>query len=296
MTATRGDVTSMTDDSGNFSFRGLVSGRYTIVIDSEKEFEPVTEQVEIFQFRGSPPQVYPLNIRLALKGNAGFKPGVLNTEFADVPKRAMAFFKKAIELADAGDRKGAIAQLQLSIAEYPKFMLAFNEIGVQYLRLNEFEKADESLRLALKIKPEAFAPLVNDGIVLIRLKRYEEAEQLLRSALKIKEQSAVGHFFLGQTLANLGRFDEAEKELVSSVSLGGDDMKEAHRILAIIYRVKGDNEHALVELETYLRLVPTTPDAEQLRRVIIEIKGLVTPIPAPSPSPIKLTSNFPLTV
>lgn len=288
-TMTRGDRVIMTDENGNFAFRGLPSGDYTIVIDKEKDFEPYSQSVSVIQMRGFPPQGYTLSIRLVAKAGTDAKPAVVNTDFADVPKPALELYNKAIELAKTGDRKGAIEQLQLSVAEYPKFMLAFNEMGVQYLRLNELEKADESLLSALKIEPEAYTPLMNRGIVLFQMKRFAEAEPVVRNALKVKEQSAVGRYFLGQSLANLGRFDEAEKELVSAVGLGGDEMKEAHRLLAIIYSSRGDKKRAVAELETYLRLAPKTPDAEQLRQVILQLKGLAAPAPATSsntkPSP-----------
>lgn len=288
-TMTRGDRTSMTDDDGNFSFRGLVGGNYTIVIDNEKEYEPFTQEVNIIQLRGSPPQTYTMSIRLAVKKTTLPKPGVVNAAFANVPKSALNFYTKAVELAKAVDHKGAIEQLQLATREFPNFMLAFNEMGVEYLRLNECEKAEESFRAALKIEPEAFLPLMNRGIVLVLLNRFGEAEPVLRNVLKIKEQSAVGHYYLGRAVANLGRFDEAEKELVSSVTLGGDEMKEAHRFLAIIYSSRGDKKHALAELETYLRLVPTAPDAERLRQLILKLKGVDAPTPTSSsktkPSP-----------
>jgi len=67
--------------------------------------------------------------------------------------------------------------------------------------------------------------------------------------------------------------NEAEKGLVSAASLGGDEMREAHRILAIIYSVRGDKKRQLNELETYLRLAPKSPDAEQIRQVISQLKG-----------------------
>lgn len=289
VTMTVGDRTSMTDDSGNFSFRGLKNGNYTVTVDGEKEFEPFRQDVSIITLNGSPPQEYSISIRLTTKKTTEPRAVVVSSEFANVPAKALDFYKKAVELAKAGDHKGAIEQLQFATSEYPEFMLAYNDMGVEHLRLNDLEKADESLRLALKIKPDAFEPLMNRGMVLVFLKRFSEAEAFLRNAIKIKEQSAVSHYFLGQALANLGRFDDAEKELVSSVKLGGDEMKEAHRILAIIYNVRGDKTQAVVELETYLRLVPNTPDAEQLRQVILQLKGLAAPTPTPSvktkPSP-----------
>jgi TolA-binding protein len=271
-TMTGGDRIFTTDNNGSFAFRGLPTGTYSVIIDREKEFEPFSQDVDIRQFRGSPPQVYTLNIRLKLKEQDSTNPGVINTELANVPKQALDFYNKALELVKKGNYKEAIEQFQLSINKYPDFMLAFSEMGVQYLRLNELEKADESFQSALKIKPDAFAPMMNRGIVLVQMKRYAEAEPLLRNVLKAKE-SPVGHYFLGQTLANLGRFDEAEKEFLSALSSGGEQMKESHRFLAIIYSARGDKKRAADQLETYLHLTPKAPDAEQLRNVIKQLKN-----------------------
>ena len=129
--------------------------------------------------------------------------------------------------------------MKLAIAEHPSFTQAFNELGVQYLKLNQLEEADEAFQGALKIDPESFPALINRGIANVMMKRYGEAVPILRKALKKHEQSAVGHYFLGQALANLGLFDDAEKELLASLELGKEEMKEAHRILAIIYSSRG---------------------------------------------------------
>jgi len=284
-TMTRGDRVTMTDDYGKFAFQGLVSGDYTVVIDKEKEYEPYSQQVQVRQFRGFPPQLYNLNIRLEFKGRAEAKPGVIDAELAKIPKQALDMYNQAIELAKNGDRPGAILQLQGVVAEYPEFMLAYNEMGVQYMKLNDLQKSDEALQKALKIDAKAFMPLMNRGIVLVMLRRYADAEPLLREAVKMKSDQAVGHYFLGQAVAYLGNFDEAEKELSAAVKLGGDEMKEAHRLLAIIYSNRGDKKQAIVELETYLRLAPTTPDAEQLRKVILKLKGLDAPTPTSKPKP-----------
>lgn len=271
VTMTRGDKIALTDENGNFSFKGLPSGSYTVVINKEEQYERATQSVDIIQLAGAPPSVYNVNIRLKLRKDAIAKPEVINSELANVPKPALDFYTKAFELVKKDDFKGAIEQLLLAVSEYPDFMLAFNEMGVLYLRLNELERADEALQSALKIKSDAFAPLLNRGIVLVQMKRFKEAEFLIRSAVKMKE-SAVGHYFLGLALANLGRFDDAEKEFLLSVKLGGDEMKEAHRYLAIIYNSRGDKKRAAEELETYLRLMPATPDADQLRNVLKQLK------------------------
>jgi len=275
-TMTRGDLTSMTDDNGTFAFRGLVSGNYVVVIDKEKEYEPFTQAVNIIQLRGSPSQVMTINVRLKLKASTDAKPAVLDASIASLPERGRELYTKAEELSAAGDRKGAIEQFLILTAEFPTFMLGFNELGVQYLKLNETEKAADAFQSALKVEPEAFKPMVNYGIALVSLRRFDEAEPVLQHARKIDEQQAVVRYFLGQALANLGRFDEAEKELVAATKMGGNEMKEAHRMLAIIYSSRGDKKRAVSELETYLQLAPHAPDVDKLRNVIQQLKGLET--------------------
>lgn len=272
-TMTRGDVTTVTNENGNFAFRGLASGNYAIVIDGEKEYEPLSQPVDIIQLRGAPGGTYNVNIRLLPKKGSDAKPGVINSEFANVPKNALDLYNKGVELAKKREYREAIKELQSAISEYPEFMLAYNEMGVQYLRLNELEKADEAFQSALKIKPDSFTPMMNRGIVMVQLRRFEEAEKTLREVVKMKEKFPAGHYFLGQAVANLGKFEEAEKELLLAIELGGEEMKEAHRFLAIIYSAKGEKKKAAAELKTYLKLAPTTPDAEQLRKAITQFES-----------------------
>lgn len=271
-TSTRGDRLFTTNQNGAFAFRGLPSGSYTITIDKEAEYKPYSASVDVMQFRGGPPQTYTLNIRLEFKDRVEVKPAVVSAEFLNVPKKALDYYNGAIEKAKTGDHLAAVEQLKLAIAEYPSFTTAFNELGVQYLKLNRLEDANQAFQNALKIDPESFPALINRGIANVMMKRYGEAVPILRKALKKNDQSAVGHYFLGQALANLGLFDEAEKGLLTSLQLGKEQMKEAHRILAIIYTSRGAKKKAVEELETYLKLTPDTPDAEKLKEMIQRLK------------------------
>lgn len=271
-TMTRGDRISTTDENGNFVFRGLPSGDFVVVIEKEQEFEPFSQTVSVIQPRGMPPQTYYLSVRLELKGRTEAKPGVLNAEFANVPKAALVHYNNAADQAKKNNHQAAIDELKLAVKEHPSFMLAFNELGVQYLKLNQLENADGAFQSALKITPDAFNALINRGVANVLMKRYGEAVPLLRKALKKNDQSALGHYFLGQALANQGLFEAAEKELVASLELGKEEMKEAHRLLAILYSSRGAKKEAADELEAYLKLAPNTPDAEKLKDTIRKLK------------------------
>lgn len=57
-TMTRGDRTMITTNTGQFAFRGLPTGSYTVSIEKEKDFEPYSQSVDLRQFRGGPPQLF----------------------------------------------------------------------------------------------------------------------------------------------------------------------------------------------------------------------------------------------
>jgi Flp pilus assembly protein TadD len=271
---TRGDRVFTTNENGAFAFRGLPSGSYTITIDREVEYKPFSTSVDVLQppsGGGRPtPTIVTVNIRLEYKDRT--KVGVVSAELLSVPPKARIHYDKGIEHSQKGNREEAIEEFKQAIAEHPTFTMAFNELGVQYLKLNRVDEADQAFQNALKIDPNSFPALTNRGIANVMLKRYGEAVPILRKALKENDQSAVCHYFLGQALANLGLFDEAEKELLVSLKLGKEQMKEAHRILAIIYSSRGAKSKAAKELETYLKLTPDTPDADQIKEMIRRLK------------------------
>jgi tetratricopeptide (TPR) repeat protein len=277
-TPTRGELITMTDTNGRFQFYRLTSGSYTIVIDGDENYEAVNEQTNIIQggrgfgAAGSTEEVIPIQIRLKRKAGDAIRPEVVHADLANIPKPAVDLYYNALKLAQDGKNKAAIDKLNEAIKAHAEFMLAFNELGVQYQKIGELDKANEALESALKISPTNFAPLVNHGIVLVRMKKYAEAEIDLRAALRENDKSAVAHFYLGRALAYLGQFDEAEKELNLAITLGGEQMKEAHRYLGAIYHARGDDEKAIAQLETYLRIAPKAEDAGAVRDLIKQLK------------------------
>lgn len=283
---TWGDIMASTDDAGRFVFSNVGSGNYTVVIDSEKEFEPVSYPVEIVRERNITPDTYTVTIRLRPKENVrSKKPSVISVSNADVPKRAMEFYDRASKLAEAKDYKAAIQELKLAVAEYPKFVNALNQIGVLHMQLNELPQADDAFKAALKIRSEAYEPLVNRSVTLFRMGKFNDAENAIRKILKVKADSAVAYYYLGRTLSKLTRIDEAEMAYLNCVKISPGEFKETHRLLAAIYLSRGASQLVVEQLETYLRLVPTAPDADSLREVLEHSKRLAASAPQPTRKP-----------
>jgi Flp pilus assembly protein TadD len=282
-TDARGDVVGTTDSEGRFGFTRINNGNYTLVVEENPDHGGAIAIVQVEIPRQTPPQNFVVNLRLSpKKGTAGpaSKPAVVDAGAAAVPKNATALYDKAVELVKAGDHAGAIALLEKAIAEYHDFLAALDELGVQYLATGDLEKADGTLATALKLKPDDFEALMDRGITLMRLNRLGDAEPLLEQATKVNTTSALAFYYLGRAQFGMKATGAAEASLKAAIGLGGDQVKEAHRTLAKIYLGKNDYSKAADELETYLKLEPSAPDADQLRKTVDQLRAAAQQAPS----------------
>jgi tetratricopeptide (TPR) repeat protein len=273
VTEARGNRVATVDEFGNFAFSGLTNGDYSILIDKEPDYETSNTPFTINQMRGAPGQSILLNIRLNYKKGVSHPPAVINASLARVPKPALDLYNQGVDKGKLGDAKGAIQLFEEAIKAFADFPDAYNDMGTQYLKLRDLEKADAAFQAALNIDPTAYGPTMNRGMTLFFLKRFTDAVPVLRAALKMKSDQAGPHYFLGQSLAYLGTFDEAESELNAAVGIAPQQAVEGYRLLAIIHSSKGKKKEAADDLDKYLKLNPTTPDADNLKEAIKKFKS-----------------------
>jgi Flp pilus assembly protein TadD len=280
---TNGDLTVLADGNGNFMFRSLQAGNYTVVVDGGDFFESVRESIYIDPPVVDPrtntaigPLSRPYTVQIYLRPKqegAQMKPGVLNAALASVPKPAVELYEKGLASVHRGEIDKAIDDLKRAVALYPRFGLALNELGVQYLRKGELDKAAEALVKVLQISPEAPEPTLNYGIVLLQQKKFAEAEKQLREAVKKNDQAYTAHLYFGITLIYVKNYTEAETELRKAVTIGGPKAGQAHYYLGGLYWQTGKHQQAADELETFLKLEPKAANADKLRNTIKELRN-----------------------
>lgn len=249
-------------EDGVFIFNNLEPGPYDLTIDAGKEYEVMRESVYI----GGATQMATVPVYLKLKPES-------NPALAGVPKAAVELFTKAQEAARKKDDEKAAALLAEALAQHPQFGLAHNELGLIHMRAGRLDKALEEYKVASKALPDDASVQLNYGTALAQKRDFAEAEKQLRRALKRLDKSATGHLYLGVSLIGLKNIDEAEAELQKASTLGGDQMGVAHRYLGGIYWAKHQYKRAADELETYLKLSPKAPDAEQTRATIKDLRS-----------------------
>lgn len=148
-------------------------------------------------------------------------------------------FSNARALARGGDPEAAIKEFQ-NAANLKNGQCAdcFRLIGQIYLQMEKYNESAAAFRQALALKPPNEAELNNAlGVALYQLgdnKSFEAAAAAFRRAVELSEgRLAKAQYNLGRTLLNLGK-----------------------------------QEEGLATLKAYIEANPSTPDAEQARRLI----------------------------
>ncbi|MBC8030318.1 MAG: tetratricopeptide repeat protein [Pyrinomonadaceae bacterium] len=277
-----GDLSVFSDANGQFSFKSLRPGNYTVIVDGGEHYETARESVPIESASISSrrsvaimPISRPFTVQVYLRPKSqptDAKIGVLHAALASVPKAAADLYLKALEVAQAGDRKKAIEHLQAALVIHPNFPLALTELGVQYLNTSEPVKAADTLAAAVKLTPDDSPLRQHYGVALLSLRKLAPAEEQFRAALQ-KSEAPTARMYLGITLAMQRKLAEAEKELVAAVKFNTPEVNLAHRFLGGVYIATREYKRAADELETYLRLAPKAADAAQIRATITDLRN-----------------------
>ncbi|HEX7314842.1 MAG TPA: tetratricopeptide repeat protein [Pyrinomonadaceae bacterium] len=279
-----GDKYVFSDANGTFRFTGLRPGPYTVIVEGGDEFETAREGVlleasTIQTRRGivGTPFNRPITLQIYLRPKRGTdnqaQPGVLNAALANVPKPAVELYHKGMEAARKNENERAADLFRLAVEAHPNFPLALTELGVTYLKLKRPEKASEALSASLKLAPEDHWTLIAYGRALLELRRPAEAEQQFRKVLSKNAASPSAHLYLGVILLGRRELEQAERELKAAADSGGGDVVRAHYYLGGLYWELKQYKRAADELETYLKLAPTAPDAARLRETIKELRA-----------------------
>jgi Tfp pilus assembly protein PilF len=279
-----GDLSVFSDANGTFRFTSLRPGSYTIVVEGGEEFETARESVlvessTISTSRGvvGTPFARPVTVQVYLRakreGSEQAQPGVLNAALANIPKPAVELYHKGMEAVRKNENERAADLLRLAVEGYPNFPIALSELGITYLKLKRPEKAAEALSASLKLAPDDHRTLVAYGRALLELRRPAEAEEQFRKALKRQATSSSAHLYLGMILLGRREFKDAERELRAATEGGGSEIARAHYYLGGLYWEMKQYKRAADELETYLKLAPTAPDAARLRTTIKDLRA-----------------------
>jgi predicted Zn-dependent protease len=267
--------TTYADSIGNFEFRNLGPGAYSVAVTVEG-YEPVHQTVEVFGSFGNGTVTIILTkpafeSRDRPVGLDAADPDVVDiSQMKDsLPKKAVQDYEKAIEEKGKGRLESAIKLLEEAIHLAPSFFHAHNNLGIIYQSVKRYADAEKEYKSSHELNTKSDRPLVNLGSLYIEQSNLNKAEtsgkfldqalDALEEAVKLNPRSAVGYFLLGQANYRSDFLEEAESAFKKAHAL--DARLSASRLMLANVYVKLQKWDDVIEnLDAYLSENPKATD------------------------------------
>jgi tetratricopeptide (TPR) repeat protein len=260
---------SITNDNGDFSFRGLEKNNYILNVDAIA-FEPVLIHVELSfaSDRGLTVYLKPI----AEKKPAPSSASTVNAHELSMPQGArnlVASGKKKMNVSK--DPQGALADFEQAVTMAPGYYEAYYNIGMVYLSLGNSEESEKSFRKAIEASSDKYGDAeIALGTVMLNRKDNQEGEKAIRRGLDLSPSSWLGHYELGRALLNENKLTDAEKSAEQARSLA-PNAPMVYRLLANVHLQQNNFQALLGDLDAYIKLDPDSSSGARAK----ELRGQV---------------------
>ncbi len=259
------DQRTDTDLSGNFEFRNVPEGSYNIRVRLEG-FENVNYPVDV---PGTPYVFIFLNVSAA-RGPAapgGNRVVDIRQLTANIPKRALKEYEKAVREIRNRNTQHAIERLENAIKLAPDFYNAHLGLGQEYRKTDRLDAAEQELTRAFELNPREVTPLIQLGEIYLEKNNFKRAAEVLEQAIRVAPGSAIAYYGLGRARYKLSEYAEAEQAFTRAALLD-KDFEAAELMLLHAYVRQGKLNAALSHLDALQQKNPN-PALEKFRSEVV---------------------------
>ena len=190
-----------------------------------------------------------------------------------LPGAAQEAFLKGMDcLYGKHDPAGSLPFFQETLKLAPKFYEAQYQAGMAYRSLGRAPESEAAFAGAAAASEGHYSPAQFAlASVLSDRRKFAEAEVTARNGLQGEDDSGPGHYELARALLGQGKSGEAEKEARTTLARTRN-LPQTHLLLAAIYDGRDDPEHAVRELDLYLRDVPKGGVSDSVRALRLDLQ------------------------
>ena len=263
-----------TNSAGRFTFSGVPPGHLTVrVVTFGTNFMEQTQEVVIVQTRaGNDVDYVEINLRYHTRSRgpqSDLPPGVIFVQ--DIPLAARTSYLKGIADFGKGEENGLL-EIEEAIKIFPSYFDALNWLGKEYVSRRNYEKAYPYLLRAIDVNQRSAATYYSLSFAFYQMKQYPAALEAARATTVLAPASVDAQLLYGTVLRVTGSYTEAETALLKANSLAKKMNAEVHWQLSLLYNRLNRVQDTINELETFLKLVPDSPDKNRIRDMIAKLR------------------------
>ncbi len=260
---------TISDDQGQYEFRGLPGGRYRVRATNPDAPEQVCDPSESDTTRAYSNR---LKIDVFLKNpvpqeKKNFNAGKVDVNEANIPKAARKAYDQGIKLQKENKAQQAMAEFNQAIELYPEYFQALTERANLLMQQNKLTEAEADFEQALRFNSRYSPALRGLGYCQIQRKQFEAAVSNLEQAFVLEPKVPLTLLLLGYANLSLNRHEPAKQCLQEALKLGPESAARAHVYLAEVFAHEQKFKEAADSIRRYLTLKPDAADAADLRKM-----------------------------
>jgi len=261
---------TLSDDQGNYEFRGLNSGHYRVSAKNPNVPEQYSDPAESDTSRSFNNRLQiNVGLRYPMHREKGAKPGTVSVADAaqNIPKQARKNYEQGLKLQKENQPDKAMVEFNHAIELYPDYFQALTDRAQLYMSRNQLAEAEADFNRSLKINEKYVPSLRGAGYCQIQQRKFEEAIANLEKAISLEPNVALSHMLLGYANLSLNKYDEAANALQQAIKLSPESAARAHVYLAETYAHENKYKEAADEIRLYLQAKPDAADAAKLQEL-----------------------------
>ncbi len=173
---------------------------------------------------------------------------------------------------EAGKMDSALQHYQQAVDRNPNDAESHSNLGQVLVRLKRPAEALPHFDRAIELIPDRWAYVFNRARALGLVGRWEESVAAYRRAQALFPDDYVTAFNLALALRKLGKHEAALPEFQKAIALEPNDATFRIALGMTFERLQKPTE-AAAAYEEALRLAPEAPDADTVRKRIVELRG-----------------------
>jgi len=261
----------LSDDQGNYEFRGMSGGRYRVHAINPDAPEQYCDPIDADTTRAFSGRLQvDINLKLPLhKEKKDANPGVVSVSEVtqNIPKSARKAYEEALKLQKENQAEQALARFNQAIELYPEYFQALTERANLLMGSGQLTEAAADFERALRLNDKYAPALRGLGYCQIQQKQFEAAVINLERAFVMEPKVPLTLLLLGYANLSLSRYEPAKQCLEEALKLGQESAARAHVYLAEVFAHEQKFKEAADSIRRYLTLKPDAADAAGLRKM-----------------------------
>jgi len=264
---------AVVSEKGRFQFDSLPAGEYLLTIEVPGHSPQILE-LEIGPSSADGDKV--VELAHSFRPSDPEETRLLKTHYnpPSISDKARSDYERAIKAQEEARIEDALALFELAAERDDSFTEAFERIGLIYLSQEKMAEAEQAFRSAYRIDPYSYRTLSNLGVIVLNSGTPEEALQFNLDAVKVRPQDPQARYHLAMSLFQTGSFEDALDQLARVKALKDDHYTQPQLLSAEIYRMMGDFDSMILELEDFLDSYPGDGKLGQVNQALREAREL----------------------